>query len=54
MSLQDHFDVHPRDMLGMEHPLEPEYIARCVRFMLEQPPHVSIPKMMVLPSEQAM
>jgi len=52
--LQDHFEVHPRDMLGMEHPLEPEDIARCVRFMLEQPPHVSIPKMMVLPSEQAM
>lgn len=52
--LQDHFDVHPRDMLGMEQPLEPEDIARCVRFMLEQPPHVSIPRMLVLPSEQAM
>jgi NADP-dependent 3-hydroxy acid dehydrogenase YdfG len=52
--LQDHFDVHPREALGMEQPLEPEDIARCVRFMLEQPPHVSIPRMMVLPSEQAM
>jgi NADP-dependent 3-hydroxy acid dehydrogenase YdfG len=52
--LQDHFEVHPRDMFGMERPLEPEDIARCVRFMLEQPPHVSIPRMMVLPSEQAM
>jgi NADP-dependent 3-hydroxy acid dehydrogenase YdfG len=52
--LQDHFEVHPRDMLGMEQPLEPEDIARCVRFMLEQPAHVSIPRMMVLPSEQAM
>ena len=52
--LQDHFEVHPRDMLGMEQPLEPEDIARCVRFMLEQPPHVSIPRLMVLPSEQAM
>lgn len=52
--LQDHFKVHPRDILGMEQPLEPEDIARCVRFMLEQPPHVSIPRMMVLPSEQAM
>jgi NADP-dependent 3-hydroxy acid dehydrogenase YdfG len=38
----------------MEQPLEPEDVARCVRFMLEQPPHVSIPRMMVLPSEQAM
>jgi NADP-dependent 3-hydroxy acid dehydrogenase YdfG len=52
--LQDHFEVHPRDMLGMKKPLDPEDIARCVRFMLEQPPHVSIPKMMVLPSEQAL
>jgi NADP-dependent 3-hydroxy acid dehydrogenase YdfG len=52
--LQDHFEVHPREMLGMKRPLEPEDIARCVRFMLEQPPHVSIPRMMVLPSEQAM
>ena len=52
--LQDHFEVHPRDMLDMKQPLEPEDIARCVRFMLEQPPHVSIPRMMVLPSEQAM
>lgn len=52
--LQDHFEVHPRELLGMEQPLEPEDIARCVRFMLEQPPHVSIPRLMVLPSEQAM
>ncbi len=52
--LQDHFEVHPREMLGMQQPLEPEDIARCVRFMLEQPPHVSIPRMMVLPSEQGM
>ena len=52
--LQDHFEVHPRDALGMEQPLEPADIARCVRFMLEQPTHVSIPRMMVLPSEQAM
>lgn len=52
--LQDHFEVHPRDMLGMQQPLEPEDIARVVRFMLEQPPHVSIPRIMVLPSEQAM
>ncbi len=52
--LQDHFEIHPRDMLEMKKPLEPEDIARCVRFLLEQPPHVSIPRMMVLPSEQAM
>ncbi len=50
--LQDHFEVHPRDLLGIEQPLQPADIARCVRFMLEQPSHVTIPRMMVLPSEQ--
>jgi NADP-dependent 3-hydroxy acid dehydrogenase YdfG len=52
--LQDHFDVHPRDALGIEQPLQPADIARCVRFMLEQPRHVTIPRLLVLPSEQPM
>jgi NADP-dependent 3-hydroxy acid dehydrogenase YdfG len=52
--LQDHFEIHPRKALGIEHPLEPVDIARVVRFILEQPPHVSIPRVMVLPSEQPM
>jgi NADP-dependent 3-hydroxy acid dehydrogenase YdfG len=52
--LQDHFEVHPRELLGIEQPLEPADIARCVRFLLEQPAHVRIPVMMVLPGEQAM
>jgi NADP-dependent 3-hydroxy acid dehydrogenase YdfG len=41
-------------MLGIERPLEPADIARVVRFMLEQPPHVVIPRIMVLPTEQPM
>jgi NADP-dependent 3-hydroxy acid dehydrogenase YdfG len=52
--LQSHFAVHPRDALGITQPLEPEDIARCVRFLLEQPPHVRIPVMMILPGEQSM
>ena len=52
--LQDHFPVHPKDVLGIANPLQPEDIARCVRFVLEQPPHVRIPVMMVIPGEQAM
>jgi len=52
--LQNHFEVHPRQFLNMKTPLEPEDIARVVRFILEQPEHVSIPRIMVLPSEQAM
>ncbi len=50
--LQDHFEVHPAKAFGIEQPLKPEDIARCVRFMLEQPAHVRIPVMMVLPGEQ--
>jgi NADP-dependent 3-hydroxy acid dehydrogenase YdfG len=52
--LQDHFDVHPRDALGIKEPLQSADIARCVRFMLEQPRHVTIPRLMVLPAEQQM
>ena len=52
--LQDHFAVHPKDALGIQRLLDPEDIARCIRFVLEQPEHVRIPVMMVLPGEQAM
>ena len=52
--LQNHFPVHPKEVLGISTPLQPADIARCVRFVLEQPPHVRIPVMMVLPGEQPM
>jgi NADP-dependent 3-hydroxy acid dehydrogenase YdfG len=52
--LQDHFQVHPRDALGITEPLVADDIARCVRFILEQPPHVRIPVLMILPGEQPM
>jgi NADP-dependent 3-hydroxy acid dehydrogenase YdfG len=52
--LQNHFAVHPREALGITQALEPSDIARCVRFLLEQPAHVRIPIMMVLPGEQPM
>lgn len=52
--LQDHFEVHPRQILGIEKSLTPADIAQAVRFILEQPDHVRIPVMMVLPGEQAM
>jgi NADP-dependent 3-hydroxy acid dehydrogenase YdfG len=52
--LQNHFAVHPKDALGITQPLQPSDIARCVRFILEQPSHVRIPVLMVLPGEQAM
>ena len=39
--------------LNIEKPLEPEDIARSVRFILESPPHVRIPRLMILPGEHA-
>jgi NADP-dependent 3-hydroxy acid dehydrogenase YdfG len=52
--LQDHFSVHPIKALGITQPLQAADIARCVRFILEQPEHVRIPVMMILPGEQGM
>ncbi len=43
--------VHPRESLGIPNPLEPEDVARCVRFILEQPDHVRVPRLMVLPRD---
>lgn len=50
--LHNHFEVHPKDSMGITKPLIPADVVRCVRFILEQPPHVRIPVMMVLPGEQ--
>ncbi len=43
--------VHPAEAMGISEPLQPEDVARCVAFMLTQPVHVRIPRMMVLPGE---
>lgn len=52
--LQNHFEVHPAKLLGIQKSLEPSDIARAVRFIIEQPAHVRIPVMMILPGEQAL
>ena len=52
--LQDHFPVHPRDMLNITAPVLPADIARVIRLLLEQPDHVMIPRILVMPSEQGM
>jgi NADP-dependent 3-hydroxy acid dehydrogenase YdfG len=43
--------VHPKDFMNIQSPLMPADIARCVKFMLEQPKHVRIARMLVLPGE---
>ncbi len=45
------WETHPVDLLDIPNPLRPEDIARCVRFILEQPAHVRIPRLMALPGE---
>ncbi len=46
--------VHPKDSLGVTRPLAPEDVARMVLFVAEQPDHVAVPRLMVLPQDQAL
>jgi NADP-dependent 3-hydroxy acid dehydrogenase YdfG len=43
--------VHPSEAMNIPHPLQPEDIARSICFVLTQPAHVRIPRIMILPSE---
>ena len=43
--------VHPSETMNIPHPLTPEDIARSVCFVLNQPGHVRIPRIMILPGE---
>lgn len=47
-------EQHPARQQGVDQPLQPEDVARAVVFMLEQPPHVSIPTLMIKPTRQAL
>lgn len=46
------YEVRPEVTQGVEQPLLPEDVARAVVFALEQPRHVLIPRIMVLPAAQ--
>ena len=37
---------------AVKRPVQPEDIARAVRFMLEQPPHVVVARLLMVPAEQ--
>jgi NADP-dependent 3-hydroxy acid dehydrogenase YdfG len=52
--LQDHFPVHPKDSLGIKKMVKPADIGRAIRFMLETPDHVAIPRILVMPADQGM
>jgi NADP-dependent 3-hydroxy acid dehydrogenase YdfG len=46
------WDEFPSQKFDIPRPLQPEDIARMVRFVLEQPDHVRIPRIMALPADQ--
>lgn len=50
--LHSHWEVPPAKALNITQPLTAEDVARCVRFILEQPAHVRIPRLMILPGDQ--
>ena len=49
---QEHLGVDLKKFYKIQKPLEPEDIAGIVRFLLEQPNHIFIPRVMILPKEQ--
>ncbi|MGH3182383.1 MAG: SDR family oxidoreductase [Streptosporangiaceae bacterium] len=50
--LHRNFKVHPREQMGIRQALEPEDVARAVRFALEQPEHVLVARVMVVAADQ--
>ena len=50
--LHREWPVPPAQSLNIPRPLLPEDIARVVRFILEQPDHVRLPRILAVPSDQ--
>jgi NADP-dependent 3-hydroxy acid dehydrogenase YdfG len=49
--LHDHWEVHPREGLGIKEPLSADDVVKTVRFIMEQPAHVRIPKLLIIPKD---
>ncbi len=49
--LHDDWKQHPRESMHIHEPLSVEDIVRAVRFIMNQPPHVRVPRLMVLPRD---
>ncbi len=50
--LHREWPVPPAQSLNIPRPLQPEDIARVVRFILEQPDHVRLPRILAVPADQ--
>lgn len=49
--LHDHWEVHPRESFGIGEPLSVDNIVDSVNYIMQQPPHVRIPRLMILPKD---
>ncbi len=51
--LHNGWEVHPSKMFNISKPLQPEDIAEQVVYILKQPGHIRIPRLMILPGEHS-
>jgi NADP-dependent 3-hydroxy acid dehydrogenase YdfG len=49
--LHNDWPVHPKESMNIKEPLSVENIIEIVKFILKQPDHVRIPKLMILPKD---
>ncbi len=49
--LHNSWKVHPKDSMNIHTPLSPDDIVNTVRFIMSQPDHVRIPRLMILPND---
>jgi NADP-dependent 3-hydroxy acid dehydrogenase YdfG len=49
--LHNDWKVHPKESMGVHEPLTVENIVETVRFIINQPDHVRIPRLMILPKD---
>lgn len=49
--LHNHWKVHPKDSMNIHQPLSVEDVVNTVRFIMAQPAHVRIPRLMILPRD---
>jgi NADP-dependent 3-hydroxy acid dehydrogenase YdfG len=49
--LHDDWEVHPKDMFGIHEPLSVKDVVSSVKYIMAQPDHVRIPRLMILPKD---
>jgi NADP-dependent 3-hydroxy acid dehydrogenase YdfG len=49
--LHNDWPIHPKDSMSIKNPLSVENIVETVRFIINQPDHVRIPRLMILPKD---